>query len=142
MGATESPEVTTPAGPNSVWNVVLQVLNSTIGGNTRVQRTRAMTPTDATVTISAMSAPVSAPGVAAAGMPTAKNVVVAVGPPVAPSTTVAGVSVVQSVAAAGVRTASTSLNVEPVSGSCSGGQRAPSTVQKLQGGSVYGVGVV
>ncbi|KAG6958819.1 hypothetical protein JG688_00010356 [Phytophthora aleatoria] len=100
----------------------MQVLNSTLGGNARVQRTRAMTATDATVTISAMSAPVSVPGVAAAGMPTAQNVVVAVGPPVAPSTTVA--------------------NVEPVSGSCSGGHRAPSTVQKLQGGSVYGVGVV
>ncbi|KAG3024817.1 hypothetical protein PC121_g2249 [Phytophthora cactorum] len=85
-GASVFPDVTTHTGHNKVWNIVQQALNSASGGNAGGQSTGATTTTGAKLISSTTTAPVSVPGVTAAGMPTAQSVVAAVGPPVVPGT--------------------------------------------------------
>ncbi|KAG3086009.1 hypothetical protein PI124_g18362 [Phytophthora idaei] len=75
-------------------------------------------------------------------MPTTESVVVAVRPSVVPGTAEPGVPVVQSVAATGLLTATTSSTMGAVSVPYAGGQSATNIVQPLQGGSIYGARAV
>ncbi|KAG3197548.1 hypothetical protein PC128_g6743 [Phytophthora cactorum] len=80
-GASDSSDVTTRTGPNTVWNVDKQVLKSASGGNSGGQIMTATMPTGAALTNSTTTASVSVPGVTKVGIPTAQKVVAVMGPP-------------------------------------------------------------